>query len=176
VTATKAKPSPAASTAGEEFVITRVVDAPLKRVWKAWTDPKQLKQWWGPKGFEIVSTKVDLKPGGIFHYHLRSPDGQDMWGKFVYREIVPEEQLVFIVAFSDEMGGVTRHPMHQDWPLTILSTVTFAEKDGKTSITVRWSPYEATEVERKTFEEGRESMRQGWTGTFDRLVDYFAKA
>ncbi|HEV7463055.1 MAG TPA: SRPBCC domain-containing protein, partial [Methyloceanibacter sp.] len=76
----------------------------------------------------------------------------------------------------DEMGGVTRHPMHQDWPLTILSTVTFAEKDGKTSITVRWSPYEATEVERKTFEEGRESMRQGWTGTFDRLADYFAKA
>jgi uncharacterized protein YndB with AHSA1/START domain len=99
VTATKAKPSPAASIAAEEFVITRVVDAPLKRAWKAWTDPKQLKQWWGPKGFEIVSTKVDLKPGGIFHYRLRCPDGQDMWGKFVYREIVPEERLVFIVAF-----------------------------------------------------------------------------
>ena len=94
----------------EAFVITRVVDAPRSRVWKAWTDAKELKKWWGPKGFEVVSTKVDLKPGGIFHYLLRSPNGQEMWGKFVYREIVPEERLVFISSFSDEDAGETRHP------------------------------------------------------------------
>jgi uncharacterized protein YndB with AHSA1/START domain len=74
--------------------------------------------------FEIVSTKVDLRPGGVFHYHLRSPDGQDMWGKFIYREIVPQKRLVFVVSFSDEAGGVTRHLLHEKWPLTILSTVT----------------------------------------------------
>ena len=145
-------------------------------MWKAWTDAKQLKNWWGPKGFEIVSTKVNLRPGGIFHYHLRSADGQDMWGKFTYHEIVPQKRLVFVVSFSDEAGAVTRHPLHENWPLTIHSTVTFAETNGKTTVTVRWIPVDATETERTTFEEGRESMKVGWSGTFDRLDDHLAKA
>jgi uncharacterized protein YndB with AHSA1/START domain len=173
--ATKAKPG-ATKAEGKEFTITRVVDAPLDRVWKAWTDAKQLKKWWGPKDFAILSTKLDLRPGGVFHYHLRSPEGQDMWGKFIYREVVPQKRLVFVVSFSDEAGGVTRHPLHEKWPLTILSTVTFAEENHKTTVTVKWIPVDATEAERKTFEEGRESMKAGWTGTFDRLDAYLAKA
>jgi len=172
---TKTMPS-AADQADDAFVITRVVDAPRSRVWKAWTDAKELKKWWGPKGFEVVSTKVDLKPGGIFHYLLRSPNGQDMWGKFVYREIVPEERLVLISSFSDETAGVSRHPMAPDWPLRMLSTVTFTEKGGKTTITVRWLPYEATQKERETFEAGRDSMKAGWTGTFERLDAHLADA
>jgi uncharacterized protein YndB with AHSA1/START domain len=158
--ATKTKPS-AATAEGKEFIISRVIDAPLERVWKAWTDAKQLKNWWGPKGFEIVSTKVNLRPGGIFHYHLRSADGQDMWGKFTYHEIVPQKRLVFVVSFSDEAGGVTRHPLHEKWPLTILSSVTFAQANGRTTVTVRWIPVDATKVERETFEDGRESMKAG---------------
>ncbi|HZP09228.1 SRPBCC domain-containing protein [Methyloceanibacter sp.] len=160
----------------DDFVITRVVNAPVSRVWKAWTDARDLKQWWGPKGHEIVSTKVDLRPGGIFHYHLRSPSGEDIWGKFVYREIVPEQRLVFITSFSDENAGETRHPMAPDWPLKMLSTVTFAEKDGKTTVTVRWSPYEPTPKERDAFEAGRDSMKAGWTGTFERLEAYLGVA
>jgi uncharacterized protein YndB with AHSA1/START domain len=171
---TKAMPNAAAQA--DEFVISRVIDAPRSRVWKAWTDAKELKKWWGPKGFEVVSTKVDLKPSGIFHYLLRSPDGQEMWGKFVYREIVPEERLVFITSFSDETAGVTRHPMAPDWPLKMLSTVTFVETAGKTTIMVHWSPYEATEKERDTFEAGRASMKAGWTGTFERLDAYLGNA
>jgi uncharacterized protein YndB with AHSA1/START domain len=99
-----------------------------------------------------------------------------MWGKFIYREVVPQRRLVFIVCFSDEMGGVTRHPMSPDWPLTTLSTVTFAEANGNTTITVKWIPVDATEAERKTFEDGRDSMKAGWTGTFDQLDDYLTKA
>jgi uncharacterized protein YndB with AHSA1/START domain len=174
--ATKAKPSAAAKAEGKEFAISRVVAAPLDRVWKAWTDAKQLKKWWGPKGFAILSTKLDLRTGGVFHYHLKSPEGQDMWGKFIYREVVPQKRLVFVVSFSDQAGGVNRHPLHEKWPLTILSTVTFAEQNGKTTITVKWVPIDATEAERKTFEEGRDSMKAGWTGTFDRLDDYLAEA
>jgi uncharacterized protein YndB with AHSA1/START domain len=174
--ASKVKSSAAASAEAKEFVITRIVDAPRSRVWKAWTDAKELKKWWGPKGFEVLSTKVDLRPGGIFHYHLRSPNGQDMWGKFVYREIVPEERLVFITSFSDENAGETRHPMAPDWPRKMLSTVTFTEKAGKTTVTVRWLPYEATEKEINTFEAGRDSMTGGWTGTFERLDTYLTKA
>ncbi len=165
-----------ATKSGFEFAIRRVFDAPVKRLWTAWTDPDQLLHWWGPKGFETVSTKVDLKPGGTFHYCLKSPDGQLMWGKFVYLEIVREQRLVFIVSFSDENGGVTRHPLSPDWPLQILSTVTFAESGGKTSVTIRWVPYDATDTERDAFEKGKDSMQAGWTGTLDRLEAYLGKA
>ncbi len=159
----------------EAFVITRVFDAPRERVWKAWTEPERLKHWWGPKGFTVHTCKVDLRPGGVFHYGMRAPDGGDMWGKFIYREIVAPERLVFIVSFSDEKGGVTRHPWSPNWPLETLSTITFAEQEGRTKITVQWVPHAATELERKTFEEGRQGMQQGWTGTFDQFAEYLAK-
>jgi uncharacterized protein YndB with AHSA1/START domain len=171
------KPASAEQPSEFEFIIMRNFNAPRERVWKAWTDEKSLGRWWGPKGFDIVSVKLDLRPGGIFHYQLRSPDGQDMWGKFLFREIVPQERLVFVIGFSDAEGGLARHPMSPDWPLLMLSTVTFADAGvGKTTVTVKWTAHEATEKEKQVFEAGRDSMRQGWTGTFDRLEDYLAKA
>ena len=94
----------------------------------------------------------------------------------IYREIIAPERLVFIVSFSDEKGGVTRHPWSPNWPLETLSTVTFEAQGGKTKITVQWIPHAATELERKTFEDGRDGMTQGWTGTFDQFADYLAKS
>ena len=168
--------SPGAQPAGREFVITRVFDAPRELVWKAFTESERLKHWWGPKGFIVRHCAVDLRLGGVFHYCLLSPDGQEMWGKFVYREIIAPERLTVIVSFSDEQGGVTRHPWNQDWPLETLSSITFTEHEGGTQVTVHWIPHNATELERKAFEAGRESMRQGWTGTFDQLAGYLAGA
>lgn len=159
----------------KEFVLTRTFDAPRERVWKAWTEAARLKQWWGPRGFTVHTSKVDLRPGGVFHYGMKAPDGSDMWGKFVYREIVAPRKLVFIVSFSDPKGGMTRHPSAPNWPLQMLSTVTFEEQGGKTKVTVRWIAHEATELERKTFEDGMESMQQGWTGTMDQFAAYLAK-
>lgn len=156
----------------EPFVISRVFDAPRDRVWKAWTEAARLKQWWGPAGFKVHTCKVDLRPGGVFHYGMKAPDGSDMWGKFVYREITAPRKLVFIVSFSDPKGGMTRHPSAPNWPLQMLSTVTFEEQGGKTKVTVRWIAHEATELERKTFEDGMESMQQGWTGTLDQFAGY----
>jgi uncharacterized protein YndB with AHSA1/START domain len=106
---------------------------------------------------------------------MKAPDGADMWGKFVYREIVAPEKLVFIVSFSNPQAGVTRHPGMENWPLYILSTVEFSELSGKTKVTVRWTPHEATEAERRTFDEGRPSMQQGWGGTLDQLRAYLDK-
>ena len=101
-----------------EFVISRVFDAPRDLVWKAWTEPDRLLKWWGPRGFDILSTKVDLRVGGIFLYHLRSPQGLEIWGKFVYREISPPKKLVYINSFSDPAGGTTRAPFFDGkWPL-----------------------------------------------------------
>jgi uncharacterized protein YndB with AHSA1/START domain len=158
------------------FVISRVFDAPRDRVWKAWTEAELLKQWWGPKGFKVHTSKVDLRPGGVFLYGMKAPDGSDTWGRFTYREIKAPERLVFIVSFSDPKGGVTRHPGTENWPLHIMSTVTFEAQGQKTKVTVQWTPHEATEAERKTFEEGKPSMQQGWTGTFEQFADYLKKA
>jgi uncharacterized protein YndB with AHSA1/START domain len=172
----EAKRAGAAKAQDFEFVIKRDFAAPRERVWKAWTDENSLAKWWGPKGFDIVKVKLDLRPDGTMHYLLRSPNGEEMWGKFVFREIVPLERLVFLVHFSDAGGGITRHPLNPGWPLAMLSTVTFKDKGDKTGLTVTWRPYEASETERKVFEEGAPSMQAGWSGTFERLETYLANA
>jgi uncharacterized protein YndB with AHSA1/START domain len=163
--------------ASADFVISRVLDAPRDLVWKCFTEPEHMKQWWGPKGFTVVKSEMDLRPGGTYLYALQPPGGSVMWGKFTYREIVPPSKLVFINSFSDESGGVTRHPMSPSWPLQLLSTFTFEEMaGGKTRFTVRWSPHNATAEERNTFDAGQASMNQGWGGTLDQLAAYLAKA
>jgi uncharacterized protein YndB with AHSA1/START domain len=164
------------TTEQESFVLTRVFDAPRKLVWRVFTDPEHMKQWWGPKGFTVVHAKMDLRPGGTYLYGMRTPDGHEMWGRFVYREIVPPERMVFINSFSDAQGGLTRHPMSPNWPLELLSTFTFTEHEGKTTFTITWRPYNANEEERKAFDAGRKSMNHGWNGTLDQLTEYLAKA
>ena len=158
------------------FVISRAFDAPRDKVWKAWTERDRLLQWFGPKGFKMTTAKLDLRPGGAFHYCLRTPDGKDMWGKFVYREIAAPERIVLVNSFSDEEGGLTRHPFSATWPLEMLSTTTLVEEGGKTKLAIRWSPLNPTDEERKTFDSSHEGMKQGWTGTFDQLAAYLAKA
>ena len=160
-----------------DFVISRVFDAPRELVWKCFTEPERMKEWWGPKGFKSVASKMDLRPGGRYHYCLQSPTGAAMWGKLAFREIAPPERMVLINSFSDEAGGTTRHPLHQAWPLEMLSIFTFEEQPGgKTKVTIRWSPHNATEEEQKTFDASHDSMRMGWTGSLDQLDAYLAKA
>ena len=159
------------------FIISRVFDAPRDRVWMAWTEAERLKQWWGPKGFTVTQLKLDLRPGGKMHYCLRMPDGGEMWGLFDYREISPPRKLVFVNSFSDPKGGISTHPMSPTWPRQMLTTVSFEEQGGKTTVTVNWVPLDgSTDLERKTFEEGRDSMKMGWTGTMDNFDAYLAKA
>jgi len=165
-----------AAGAEEEFVITRVFDAPRGLVWQAFTEPERMRHWWGPKGFTVIASKMDLRPGGIYHYGLRGPDGGTMWGKFVYREIVRPERIVVVTSFSDEAGNTTRHPLSPTWPLQMLSVFRFAEQDGRTALSVRWSPLDASDTERATFAGAHASMQQGWTGTLDQLAGYLAKA
>ena len=156
-------------------MLTRVLDAPRKLVWTCFTDPERMKRWWGPKGFKVLHSKMDLRPGGSYHYGMQAPNGAAMWGMFRYREVVPLERIVFVNFFSDEAGGITRHPMAPTWPLELLSTFTFEdEADGKTKFTIRWSPLNATEEEQKTFDAGFDSMRMGWGGIMEQLEAYLA--
>ena len=164
------------TAADQDFVISRTFDAPRDLVWKAWTERERLMQWFGPKGMTITDAKIDFRPGGLFHYCIRTPDGKDMWGKFVYREIVAPERIVLVSSFSDENGGITRHPWSATWPLEMLTTTTLIEEAGKTKLTIRWAPLNATETERATFDAARAGMQQGWGGTLEQLTAYLAKA
>ena len=161
-----------------DFVISRTFDAPRDLVYRCWSDPAYMQHWWGPKGYTAPVCKLDLRPGGSMHYCLRSPEGHEMWGRFVYREVTAPLRLVFVDSFSNAEGGIVRHPMSPTWPLELLSTITFEDAGlGKTKLTVRWGVLPAATLEeRKTFNEGHGSMTQGWTGTLDQLTAYLAEA
>jgi uncharacterized protein YndB with AHSA1/START domain len=103
--------------------------------------------------------------------------GHEMYGRFVYREIAAPGRLVFINSFSDAEGGITRAPfpqLNQAWPLEVLNDMTLTEKGGKTTLTLRGRPINATEEERGIFAGMHDSMRQGFGGTFDQLAAYLA--
>jgi len=89
----------------ERMVVTRVFDAPRELVWKAWTDPKYVMQWWGPKGFTAPFCEMDFRVGGKFLYCMRAPDGQEFWNGGEYHEIVPHEKIVSSMYFSDSKGN-----------------------------------------------------------------------
>jgi len=161
----------------KDFVISRVLDAPRALVWECFTKPERMKEWWGPKGVKILKSQMDLRVGGIYHYGMETPDGKAMWGRMIFREIAPLERLVFINSFSDEAGGLGRHPLAPTWPRELYSIYTFEEMpDGKTKFTVTWRPHNATDEEQATFDAGHASMTGGWTGTIDKLETYIAEA
>jgi uncharacterized protein YndB with AHSA1/START domain len=164
-----------AESASDTFVITRVFDAPRETVWMVHSQIEHLAKWWGPKGLVWLGGTLDFRPGGMFHYGMRSPDGHEMWGKFVYREIVRPERIVFVNSFSDKDGGTTRAPFAADWPLEIHNTLTLMEQNGRTTLTLRGAPINATPAERAKFDAMRPSMNQGFAGTFDQLAEYLSK-
>ena len=160
-----------------DFVISRVLDAPRDLVWTVFTDADHMKHWWGPKAFTVFHATMDLRPGGTFHYGLKAPNGDPMWGKFVFQEIVPRERLVLISSFSDEAGGLARHPLHISWPLQLSSVFSFEDAPGgKTKVTMRWQAHNASAEEQKTFDDNHKSMQMGWSGTFENLEAYLPKA
>ena len=152
-------------TAGKsaDFVISRVFDAPRALVWKAWTDPKQMAQWWGPKGFTNPVCELDVRPGGAIRIDMRGSDGvvHPMTGTF--DEIVEPSLLVFTAVAEDQAGN----PL-----LEALTTVTFAEHGGKTKVTVHAKAVGIAPVAPQML-DGTEA---GWTQSLERLAELVAGA
>jgi uncharacterized protein YndB with AHSA1/START domain len=166
-----AKNNPAGEPTEPVLVITRVFDAPRELVWKAWTDPEHFVRWWGPNGFTVPFCKIDLRPGGVMHFCMRSPEGRDFWNKGVFREVVAPERIVSTDSFADAEGNLVEpahYGMGPDWPSETLLTVTFAEHAGKTKLTLR---HEVPESIAK-----RQGAQQGWAETLDRLAEYLTQA
>ena len=157
-----------------ELELIRTFDAPRALVFTVWTKPEHLSAWWGPTGFAIDVLAFDLKPDGVFHYRMRSADGHEMWGKFVFRSISEPDKLVFVNSFSNSAGDIVRAPFDELIPLEIMNSCTFEEADGKTTVTLRARPINASQEELDMFRSMHASMQQGYGGTFDQLDSYLA--
>ena len=146
----------------QEFVVERQFTAPRTLMFQIFTQPEHLKRWWAPRPYTIPVCTIDLQPGGIWHYCMRSPEGQDQWARSVYREIVPPEKLTYTTTFADEYANpIEGMPEH-------LTTLVFMEESGKTSVTahVQFASAAALSVAVGI------GMLQGMSMTWDYLVEY----
>ena len=158
----------------EQLLIVREINAPRKLVFEAFTEEKHMKHWWGPKGMQLEVHKFDCRPGGVFHYSMKNNDFT-MWGLFKYIEIVSPEKVVFTNGFSDPAGNIAPAPFFDGkWPLEIMNVWTFEEKNGKTILTLKGGPHNATKEELALFISNIPSMDQGFGGTFDQLDAYLS--
>lgn len=123
-----------------DLVVTRVFDAPLEKVWKAWSDPEYVMHWWGPEGFTSPLAKMDFREGGTSLVCMSSPEYGDLYSTWQYREIVPMKQIEYIHNLADKDGNKAdpvKMGMPSDFPQDLRNTVTFkAVGDHKTEITV----------------------------------------
>lgn len=148
----------AARPEDHELVITRVFDAPRHRVFRAWIEPEQLLHWWGPKGTELSHVELDVRPGGKWRKCMRTPEGKEFWRWGIFRDVTPPERLVFTY-FSDDVHASTDHEM--------VITVTFADLNGKTKLTLRQTELESA--------ASRESHQWGWGSSLERLETWVAQ-
>jgi uncharacterized protein YndB with AHSA1/START domain len=152
------------------MVITRVLDAPRDRVWKAWTEPERLTQWWGPTGFTAPAARTDPRVGGTYLWGMRSPEGQEFYTTGVFREVVENERFVATEQFADADGRVvpaSQHGLPGDWPEATVLAVTLEDRNGRTAMTVQ---EEGVPAEMAALSEL--GMRQ----TLDKLADYLETA
>lgn len=139
-----------------ELRLTRVFNAPRALVYKVWTDPKHLAQWWGPHHFVTTVHKMEVKPGGTWHYTMRGPDGNDYPFDGVYLEVEEPERLVF-------EGKIHGDPEQKVW-----TEVKFIEQGDRTTLTV---------LQKFAFEsDATRGAPIGWNQMLDRLTEYLAKA
>ena len=155
----------------ERMVVTRVFNAPRELVWKAWTDPKYVMQWWGPKGFTAPVCRIDFCVGGKFLCCMRSPDGQEFWNGGEYHEIVPHEKIVSSMYFSDSEGNRVQ-PAHYGIEHEAIEdahdVITFEDLgDGQTKLT-----FTGNETMESAIKSGQ---AEGWHQILDKITTVLAE-
>ena len=158
-----------------EFVYSHLFNAPRELVFATMTETEHLAKWWGPAGCTIEVARNEPKAGGDFLYKMVFPGGFGMWGKFQYQEVTAPERLVWINSFADEEGNTTPNPMAPDWPVEMLNTATLEEQDGKTLLTLRSHPHNASPLNEQAFLAGHASLQQGFGGMYELYEQYLAK-
>ncbi|MBK7115576.1 MAG: SRPBCC domain-containing protein [Proteobacteria bacterium] len=149
----------AAGSKSNLISITRIYDAPLQAVWEAWTNPEEVAQWWGPRGFTLTNHTHDLRTGGHWHYTMHGPDGTDYENTTQYLEVIPRQRMVY------DHGG------HKDRPPLFRVTALFTEREGRTQLDMSMA-FATPEVAA----EMRGFIRKaGGEGTWDRLAEYLGR-
>ncbi|HKH66899.1 MAG TPA: SRPBCC family protein [Reyranella sp.] len=136
-------------SADRELVLTRLINAPRAKVYRAWTDPELLKQWFAPKPYTTPIVEIDVRPGGSAYFVMRGPDGKDLPNRGVYLEVVPNEKLV-----STDAYVAAWEPSEKPFMTLIL---TFEDEGGKTRYTARvrhWTVADREAHEKMGFHEG----------------------
>jgi uncharacterized protein YndB with AHSA1/START domain len=162
------------NTHKEDLVVTRIIDAPLEMVWKAWTDPDHVRRWWGPKYYTSPTCKIDLWEGGRFIFCMHAPEeqgGQDSYTSGVYNKIVPMERLEFTQSLSDKEGNridPTQAGMPPDFPKEMQMTVVFKAKGNMTELTITIYGFAAGQMYVYAL--------AGWHQSLDKLAGSLTKA
>ena len=136
-------------SADRELVLTRLINAPREKVYRAWTDPELLKQWFAPNPYTTPVVEIDVRPGGSGYFVMRGPDGKDLPNRGVYLEVVPNEKLVSTDAYVKAW-----EPSEKPFMTVIL---TFEDEGGKTRYTARvrhWTVADREAHEKMGFHEG----------------------
>ncbi len=149
-----------------EIIITRVFNAPRELVFKVWTEPKHIEQWWGPKGFTVRVPELDLRPGGRWRYVMVGPDGTEYPIKGVFQDIAPPERVVT----SDEFDEGFDQVINAELPQGIMVTALFEALNGKTKLTLQIM-HASVDDRRKHEAMG---VIGGWNSSFDCLDEYLA--
>ena len=159
----------------KDLVIERIFDAPVERVWKAWTDPAEVSKWWGPRGFVSPDNAIDLRVGGKYNFSMQAGSEEYikqvgdgiMYDGGVFNEIVEYKKLVFTDNFTDKDGNPVspeKYGMPADFPQNLEITVEFeALPDGKTKMTVSHAGIPAGDA--------AEQNTAGWNESFDKLAE-----
>lgn len=141
------------------LTITRLYKAPVKMVWDAWTDPQQVAQWWGPRGFTLTTHSKDLRPGGTWEYTMHGPDGKDWPNSTKYFEVEKYKRLVY-----DHGANATQPPLFR-------VEVNFIDLKDKTRMEMKMI-FESVE---KAIEISKFVKQAGGDSTWDRLAEYLEK-
>jgi uncharacterized protein YndB with AHSA1/START domain len=153
----------AAPNSDRELVLTRIINAPREKVYRAWTDPELLKQWFAPLPWTTPAAELDVRPGGANLIVMRNPEGNEFPNRGVYLEVVENERLVFTDAYTRAW-----EPSEKPF-MTVI--VTFEDEGGKTRYTARarhWTVADCEAHEKMGFHEG-------WGQCADQLAALVAK-
>jgi len=162
-------------TKKHDVVVTRVFDAPVEQVWKAWSDPEYVMQWWGPTGFTCPIAEMDFREGGTSLVCMRAPKeygGQDLYNTWTYKKIVPMERIEYILHFTDK-DGKALDPAEMGLPPGIPKEVrnvnTFKAKGAnQTEMTVTEFGYAS--------DQARDLSKAGLEQCLDKMAAIFAQA
>ncbi|MHB8527919.1 MAG: SRPBCC family protein [Caulobacteraceae bacterium] len=152
-----------AAASDRELVLTRLIDAPREKLYRAWTEPELLRQWFAPLPYTTPQAELDVRPGGANLIVMSGPDGVELPNRWVCLEVVPNRRLVFTDAYTEAWA-----PSEKPFMTVIL---TFEEEDGKTRYTARVRHWTAAD------REAHEKMgfHQGWGQCADQLAALVAR-